>query len=235
MHYSIGVLQRNGRCVFYRQRFAVFELGQHSRRSSQKSLRHYRQSAENRFVLEQWNKVKESHGQNRTQKRGFQIPVETRNQSELPYKNSHSLFILYRIIFQVLDSLNLIIEPGQTIALVGSSGAGKSTIVGLLLRFYDPEVGQVTLFVHNRRTFYISHICRFQIYLDSIKLPSLNIHWLRDQIGIVSQEPILFGVSIADNIRYGRDDITNEELIEAAIQAGAHDFIKELPNVMYLQ
>lgn len=57
------------------------------------------------------------------------------------------------------------------------------------------------------------------------------MRWLRDQIGIVSQEPILFGVSIADNIRYGRDDITNEELVDAAIQASAHNFIKKLPNV----
>lgn len=73
---------------------------------------------------------------------------------------------------------------------------------------------------------------RFQIYLDSIKLTDLNVHWLRDQIGVVSQEPILFGVSIADNIRYGREDITNDELVEAAIQANAYDFIKELPNVI---
>jgi len=111
---------------------------------------------------------------------------------------------------KVLNNLDFTIKPGQTVALVGSSGAGKSTIVGLLLRFYDPEAGQ--------------------IYLDSIKLTDLNVHWLRDQIGVVSQEPILFGVSIADNIRYGREDITNDELIEAAIQANAHDFIKELPN-----
>lgn len=74
----------------------------------------------------------------------------------------------------------------------------------------------------------------FQIYLDSIKLTDLNVHWLRDQIGVVSQEPILFGVSIADNIRYGREDITNDELIEAAIQANAHNFIKDLPNVTSL-
>ncbi|XP_016656026.1 multidrug resistance protein 1A isoform X3 [Acyrthosiphon pisum] len=111
---------------------------------------------------------------------------------------------------KVLNNLNFTIRPGQTVALVGSSGAGKSTIVGLLLRFYDPEAGQ--------------------IYLDSIKLTDLNVHWLRDQIGVVSQEPILFGVSIADNIRYGREDITNDELVEAAIQANAYDFIKELPN-----
>lgn len=76
---------------------------------------------------------------------------------------------------------------------------------------------------------YLHHV---QIYLDTVKLSDLNVHWLRDQIGIVSQEPILFGVSIADNIRYSREDITNEELIRAAIQASAHGFIKKLPNVM---
>ncbi|KAL5240368.1 hypothetical protein ACI65C_007778 [Semiaphis heraclei] len=111
---------------------------------------------------------------------------------------------------KVLNNLNFTIKPGQKVALVGSSGAGKSTIVGLLLRFYDPDAGQ--------------------IYLDSIKLTDLNVHWLRDQIGVVSQEPILFGVSIADNIRYGREDITDEKLIRAAVQANAYDFIKELPN-----
>ncbi|XP_050420409.1 ATP-dependent translocase ABCB1-like isoform X2 [Adelges cooleyi] len=111
---------------------------------------------------------------------------------------------------KILDNLNIAIEPGQTIALVGSSGAGKSTIIGLLLRFYDPESGK--------------------IYLDSVELGDLNIQWLRDQIGVVSQEPILFGVSIADNIRYGRGDITDQELVDAAIQASAHDFIKDLPN-----
>ncbi|XP_050546689.1 ATP-dependent translocase ABCB1-like [Daktulosphaira vitifoliae] len=111
---------------------------------------------------------------------------------------------------KVLENLNLTIEPGKTVALVGSSGAGKSTIVGLLLRFYDPESGK--------------------ILLDSVNLSDLNVHWLRDQIGVVSQEPILFGVSIADNIRYGRENITDEELIDAAIQASAHEFIKNLPN-----
>lgn len=135
-------------------------------------------------------------------------------------------------IFQVLNNLNFTIKPGQTVALVGSSGAGKSTIVGLLLRFYDPEAGQVNDSVHHINSFYfIKLLHQFQIYLDSIKLTDLNVHWLRDQIGVVSQEPILFGVSIADNIRYGREDITNDELIEASIQANAHDFIKELPNV----
>lgn len=81
-------------------------------------------------------------------------------------------------------------------------------------------------------TFPFPYTRRFQIYLDSIKLTSLNVHWLRDQIGVVSQEPVLFGVSIADNIRYGRDGITDEDLMVAAVQANAHYFIKQLPNVI---
>lgn len=141
---------------------------------------------------------------------------------------------------QVLDDFNLTIKPGQTVALVGSSGAGKSTIVGLLLRFYDPAAGRVrNPFRPSRRgarvivyTYRPNGFFSFQIYLDSIALPRLNVRWLREQIGVVSQEPILFGVSIADNIRYGRENVTPEELLEAAIQASAHDFIKELPNVM---
>lgn len=61
----------------------------------------------------------------------------------------------------------------------------------------------------------------------------MNLAWLRNQIGVVSQEPALFGVSIAENIRYGRNDVTNEEIVEAATMANAHSFIKDLPNVSF--
>ncbi|XP_025418287.1 multidrug resistance protein 1-like [Sipha flava] len=110
----------------------------------------------------------------------------------------------------VLNKLSLTIEPGQTIALVGSSGGGKSTVGSLLLRFYDPTEGQVLL--------------------DDIDLKSLNLHWLRTNIGIVSQEPVLFGVSIADNIRYGQSDCTRQDIIAAAMTANAHSFIIKLPK-----
>ncbi|XP_046390861.1 ATP-dependent translocase ABCB1-like isoform X2 [Ischnura elegans] len=110
---------------------------------------------------------------------------------------------------QVLKNFNLDIEPGKKVALVGSSGGGKSTIVGLLMRFYDPSSGKICL--------------------DGIDVRSLNLHWLRSQIGVVPQEPVLFGATIAENIRYGRENVTIEELHKAAELANAHSFITALP------
>ncbi|XP_044065308.1 ATP-binding cassette, sub-family B (MDR/TAP), member 4 isoform X2 [Siniperca chuatsi] len=99
---------------------------------------------------------------------------------------------------------------GQTIALVGSSGCGKSTTVQLLQRFYDPQEGAVTIDGHDIR--------------------SLNIRYLREMIGVVSQEPILFATTIAENIRYGRLDVTQEEIEQATKEANAYDFIMNLPD-----
>lgn len=113
----------------------------------------------------------------------------------------------------VLSDFSLDVEPGKTIALVGSSGAGKSTVVSLLLRHYNPTEGIVML--------------------DGIDIKYLNLDWLRWQIGIVSQEPVLFGVSIHENIRFGRSDVTKEEIIEAAKMANAHEFITSLPMVSF--
>jgi len=109
-----------------------------------------------------------------------------------------------------LRSFNLHIEPGRYYALVGASGAGKSTILSLLLRFYEPEGGVIKLDGRN---------------INTIKQSSL-----REQIGMVSQETFLFHESILDNIRYGRLNATKEEVIEAAKQAYAHDFIMLQPN-----
>jgi ATP-binding cassette, subfamily B, bacterial MsbA len=109
-----------------------------------------------------------------------------------------------------VKNLSLHVEPGRYFALVGSSGAGKSTILSLLLRFYDPEVGVVKL--------------------DGRDIRSLTQTSLREQIGIVSQDTFLFHDSILNNIRYGRLDATEEEVIGAAKQAYAHDFIEMQPN-----
>ncbi|CAK4101787.1 unnamed protein product [Aphanomyces euteiches] len=110
---------------------------------------------------------------------------------------------------EVAAGYSLSIPAGQKIALVGSSGCGKSTIVSLLERFYDPLEGRVTL--------------------DGHDLKDLNVKWLRDQIGLVGQEPCLFSDTIADNIRRGLPGATNEEVYAAAKQANAYDFIMGFP------
>ncbi|XP_051856876.1 phosphatidylcholine translocator ABCB4 isoform X3 [Antechinus flavipes] len=112
----------------------------------------------------------------------------------------------------VLQGLTLEVKKGQTLALVGSSGCGKSTVVQLLERFYDPLAGKVLL--------------------DGQETKKLNIQWLRAQLGIVSQEPILFDCSIAENIAYGNNsrEVSQEEIVNAAKAANIHPFIETLPE-----
>ncbi|XP_060871148.1 ATP-dependent translocase ABCB1-like [Metopolophium dirhodum] len=130
-------------------------------------------------------------------------------QGKIEFKNVNFAYPT-RYSIPVLNNLSLTIEPGQTVALVGSSGGGKSTVGSLLLRFYDPTEGQVLL--------------------DDFDLKYLNLHWLRQNIGVVSQEPVLFNVSIAENIRYGQTDSTRQDIIAAAMSANAHSFIIKLPK-----
>lgn len=112
--------------------------------------------------------------------------------------------------FCALDDINLIIKQGETIALVGSSGAGKSTLFELLQRFYDPQVGEIQL--HN------------------IPLPQLELPFARRQMALVPQQPILFSADVMHNIRYGKPDASDKDVMEAAKAAYAHDFIMQLPN-----
>ncbi|XP_011139991.1 multidrug resistance protein homolog 49 isoform X1 [Harpegnathos saltator] len=111
---------------------------------------------------------------------------------------------------QVLSGLHLRINRGETVALVGGSGCGKSTCLQLIQRLYDPVGGQV--------------------FLDGIDVSKLNVQWLRSHIGVVGQEPVLFDTTIRENIRYGNDSVTDEEMIKAAKEANAHDFISKLPE-----
>jgi ATP-binding cassette subfamily B (MDR/TAP) protein 1 len=109
----------------------------------------------------------------------------------------------------ILNSLNFTSDPGQQIALVGSSGGGKSTVIQLLERFYDVSEGTVMI--------------------DGIDTREYDLSYLRTNIGLVSQEPTLFSGTIGENIRYGKPDSTEEEMIHAAMQANAHNFISALP------
>jgi len=110
----------------------------------------------------------------------------------------------------VLQGIGLVLEPGEVVALVGPSGGGKSTVASLLSRFYDPDRGTVRL--------------------DGVDYSDLEPDWLRERVGVVSQEPILFATTIAENILYGRPGASVEEVHAAARAANAHDFISEFPE-----
>ena len=110
----------------------------------------------------------------------------------------------------VLHDISFEIGPGTRVGIQGKTGAGKTTLVNLLIRFYDPTDGQVLL--------------------DGVDLRDYKLADLRNQFGIVLQEPVLFSTSIAENIAYARPDATEEEIFEAAKAANAHDFIVQLPN-----
>jgi ATP-binding cassette subfamily B multidrug efflux pump len=110
----------------------------------------------------------------------------------------------------VIKNMNLGAKPGQTIALVGPTGAGKTTLVNLLARFYEPDSGQIRL--------------------DGTNIRQVRKDELRGRLGIVLQDTFLFSASVLDNIRYGRPDASDEEVIEAAKVADADHFIRQLPE-----
>ncbi|ONK56031.1 uncharacterized protein A4U43_C10F3420 [Asparagus officinalis] len=111
---------------------------------------------------------------------------------------------------QIFSGLSLSIRSGSTVALVGESGSGKSTVISLLERFYDPEAGEVLI--------------------DGINIKEFQLKWIRGKIGLVSQEPVLFTSSIRDNIAYGKDGATTEEIRAATELANAAKFIDKMPQ-----
>ncbi|WJX30177.1 ATP-binding cassette, sub-B (MDR TAP), member 8 [Trifolium repens] len=110
----------------------------------------------------------------------------------------------------VLYDFNLEIEAGKTVALVGASGSGKSTAIALVQRFYDANEGVVKV--------------------DGFDIKSLQLKWIRGKMGLVSQEHAMFGTSIKENIMFGKNDATMDEIVAAATAANAHNFIRQLPD-----
>ncbi|PWA86223.1 ABC transporter family protein [Artemisia annua] len=110
----------------------------------------------------------------------------------------------------ILKDFNLKVPAGKTVALVGGSGSGKSTMIALLQRFYDTQGGKISV--------------------DGVRIDKLQLKWLRSQMGLVSQEPALFATTIKENILFGKEDATMEDVIEAAKASNAHNFISQLPQ-----
>ncbi|WVZ14023.1 hypothetical protein V8G54_011589 [Vigna mungo] len=115
----------------------------------------------------------------------------------------------------ILKEFSLRVPAGKTVALVGGSGSGKSTVISLLQRFYDPVEGEIRV--------------------DGVAIHRLQLKWLRSQMGLVSQEPALFATTIKENILFGREDATEEEVLQAAKASNAHNFISQLPQGYHTQ
>ncbi|VDL67536.1 unnamed protein product [Nippostrongylus brasiliensis] len=125
----------------------------------------------------------------------------------LTFSNIHFSYPT-RPTVKILDGISYEVNPGEMVALVGHSGCGKSTMIGLLLRYYEQSAGVVAL--------------------DGIPLRDYNVSWLRSVIGVVQQEPVIFCATVAENIRMGDDSFTDEELEEACRMANALEFIGKL-------
>ncbi|KAM3301897.1 hypothetical protein P3S67_016399 [Capsicum chacoense] len=110
----------------------------------------------------------------------------------------------------IFDAFSVSIPKGTATALVGRSGSRKSTVIGLIVRFYDPQAGEVLI--------------------DGINIKKVQLRWIRGKIGLVSQEPVLFGSTIKDNIAYGKNDATLEEIKDVVQLANASKFIDKVPQ-----
>ncbi|KAH6590081.1 hypothetical protein BASA61_005374 [Batrachochytrium salamandrivorans] len=128
----------------------------------------------------------------------------------IEFENAHFAYPT-RSDVDIFRGLSFTINPGETVAIVGHSGSGKSTIAQLIMRFYDPLAGTVKI--------------------DGVDIRELDPHWIRQSvIALVPQEPILFATSVKENIRYGNPSATDEEVLVAAKQANAHEFISTFPD-----
>ena len=170
--------------------------------------------------------LKDTNQANQAAKKFFQVtarksPIDPFSEEGLKPENIEGTIEVKDVFFAyptapehlVCNGYSLSVQAGQTVALCGASGSGKSTIIALIERFYDPQGGFVTL--------------------DGHDLKSLNVRWLRAQLGLVGQEPVLFKGTVAENIAYGYFEATQEEIEAAAKMANAHEFITKDLNDQY--
>lgn len=134
------------------------------------------------------------------------VPAHPERGSEVRFEG---VSFSYRDGRRVIDDVTLTIPAGETVALLGATGCGKTTLASLIPRFYDPDAGRVLL--------------------DGVDVRDLGLHELRRSIGIVDQEPFLFSASVAENLRYGNPDATEDELWAALDAAQASAFVRRLP------
>jgi len=139
----------------------------------------------------------------------FPVAAPERAEGDIEFKNVTFTYPA-RPEIHALEHLNLHVKPGETVALVGPSGAGKSTIFQLLMRFFDPDTGDITL--------------------DGIGIETMLREDMRGSFALVPQDPVIFATTAMENIRFGRPDATDAEVVEAAKAAAAHEFLERLPK-----
>ena len=139
-------------------------------------------------------------------------PLVKRSQADIRFNNI-KFYYPSRPRTAALDNVNLHIKAGETIALVGSSGAGKTTIFQLLLRFYDAQTGNITI--------------------NDQKISDLSLHDLRRLMAIVPQDSVIFSANVLENIRYGHPEASDEAVIKAANAAQVGQFVPQLPCLLY--
>ena len=139
--------------------------------------------------------------------RDAEQPKEPELKGRIEYRD---VYFGYKSYQGVLENISFTVKSGEMIGLVGHSGSGKSTMINLLLRFYDPDSGQ--------------------ILIDGVDLREIPQHYLRSRVGVVLQETFLFSGSIFENVIYSKPDATREEVIRACKLANAHDFIMKFPD-----
>jgi subfamily B ATP-binding cassette protein MsbA len=142
------------------------------------------------------------------EQRGYYIPLNNNLDGKIEFRDVY--FKYEKAENNLIENFNFKINPGEKIAIIGSSGSGKSTIIKCLINILSIQKGN--------------------IYIDDIDFNTYNNKWLKQKIGYVAQDSILFSDTIANNIAYGMENIREEDIINAAIKANAHEFISKLPN-----